>query len=102
MGDEADLLVRPDFVRPHVGGVEVLFVLIEDHAVDCGVVLVRVVLDVLLQATLLVDGENVSITGEVVERISVDVVRRLVGSKNKDGTSLGVGIVGFGVASHWV
>lgn len=96
----ANLLVCPDLVGPHVGGVEVLFGFVKDHAVDGGVVLVRVVLDVLFQAAFLVNREDVSVACKVVERVAIDVVGRLVGSKNKDGTSLGSSIVGFGVATH--
>ena len=94
------LLVRPDFVSPHVGRVEVLLVLVEDHAVDGGVVLVRVVLDVFLQTALVVDGEHVAVAGEVVERVTINVVRRLIGGKYENGTGLGVDVVGFGVSSH--
>lgn len=98
----ANLLVRPDFVSPHISRVKVLLVLVENHAVDRGVVLVRVVLDVLLQAALLINREHVAIASKVVERVAIHVVGRLVGSKNKDGTGLGVCIIGFGVATHWV
>jgi hypothetical protein len=94
------LFVRPDFVGPHVGRVEVLFILVEDHAVDGGVVLVRVVLDIFFQTALVVDRENVAIAGEIVERVAVDIVRRLVGGEHEDRASLGVSIVGSGVASH--
>jgi hypothetical protein len=68
--------------------------------VDGGVVLVRVVLHVFFQTALVVDGKDVAVAGEVVERIAVDVIRRLVGGENEDGTGLGVGVVGFGVTSH--
>lgn len=96
----ANLLVRPDLVGPHVGGVEVLLIFVEDHAVNGGVVLVGIVLDVLLQTAGLVDGEDIPVAREIVERVAVDVVGRLVGGEDKDGASLGVSIVGFGVAAH--
>jgi len=69
---------------------------------DGSVVLIRVVLHVLFQATLVIDGEHVSVAGIVVERVTINIVRRLVGSKHKDGTGLGVRIIGFGVATHGV
>jgi hypothetical protein len=94
------LLVRPDFVSPHIGRVEVLLALVEDHAVDGGVVLIGVVLDVFFQTTLVVDGEDIAIAGKVVERVAIDVVRRLIGCEHEDGTGLGVGVVGFGMTSH--
>jgi hypothetical protein len=94
------LLVCPDFVSPHVRRVEILFVFVKDHAVDGGVVLVGVVLHVFFQTALVVDGKDVTVAGKIVERIAVDVVRQLVGGEYEDGTGLGVGVVGFRVASH--
>ena len=93
-------LVRPDFIGPHVGRVEVLFGLVEDHAVDGSVVLIRVVLDIVFQTSLVVDGKDIAVPGEIVKRVAVDVVRRFVGGEYEDGTGFRVNIVGFGVASH--
>lgn len=51
--------MTPDLVRPHVCGIEVLFLGVEDHTVDRGVLVKFGILDVLVQSTLRVDGEDV-------------------------------------------
>lgn len=49
------LLVTPHAVRPHVCAVEVGFRGIEDHAMDCSLVAVFEILDVLLDVSRGVD-----------------------------------------------
>ena len=51
---------------------------------------VLVVLHVGLQATILVDGEDIAIAGVIVEGVSVDVVGGLFGGKDKYGSGVGV------------
>lgn len=67
---------------------------------DGGVLLVGVVLNILLQTTLFVDREHIAVACEVVEWVTVDIVWRLVGSENKNCTSLSVGVIGLWVAAH--
>ena len=46
------LLVAPDLVGPHVGGVEVLLVAVKDHAVDGATLVERGILHVRLQTAI--------------------------------------------------
>lgn len=70
-----DLLVTPYPVRPHVCAVEVGFRGIKDHAVDCGLFAVLVVLYVFLDVAGRVDGEDVAVARIVVEGIAIYGVR---------------------------
>lgn len=76
--------------------------MVEDHAVDSGVVLVRIVLHILLQSTSSVDRKDVSISGKVVEWVAVHIIRWLIGGEHEDCTSFGISIVRFGMATHRV
>ena len=75
----AVLLVRPDLVGPHVGGVEIGLAGVEDHTVNGRVGAVLVVLDVRLHATVLIDGEDIPVACVFVEGIAIDVVGWLLG-----------------------
>lgn len=94
--------MRPDSVGPHVCAVEVCLGVIKDHAVNGGLGAIFVVLDVLVQSTFRVHGEDVAISGVVVEGVAVDVVRGLLGGKEEDGAGLCVGVVGLWVTAHRV
>jgi hypothetical protein len=72
-------LVSPDFVGSEIRRVEISFCGIEYHAVDSGFGTVFVVLDVLCQRAVRIDGEYVPVTCMVVEGVSVDVVGWLFG-----------------------
>lgn len=85
-----NLLVTPDAICPHVCAVEVRFCGIEYHTVDSRLVAVLVVLDILLERSIAVDVEDVSIAGILVEGVAVDVVRWLSRGKEEDGACLGV------------
>jgi hypothetical protein len=91
-----DLLVAPDPVCPHVRTVEVSLAGVKDHAMDCSLVAVFKVLDVLLHFAGRIDREDIAETRVVIERVAVNVVRRLLCRKKEDRASFGVGIVGFG------
>ena len=81
--------MSPKFVGAKVGGVEIFFLRVKDHAVDASVRLVRVVLDVLFESLCgVVCGKDGTVTGVVVEWVAVDTVRRLVGSEEEDGTGI--------------
>ena len=67
--------VCPDLVSSQVGRIEVGFGGIEDHSVYSRLGDIFVVLDVRFHTAALVDRENISIAGVVVEWISIDVVR---------------------------
>jgi hypothetical protein len=64
--------------------------------VDARVGLIRVVLDVLLELARLRDREDVAIAGVLVEGVSIDGVRRLLGREEKDGPGVCVWAVGLG------
>lgn len=91
--------VAPQLVGPHVGGVEVRFSGIEDHAVDGRGGRVVVVLDVFFQDAGAVDAEDVAMAGLVVERVAVDMVRRSLSGEQEYGTGFGVGGRCFGCGS---
>ena len=82
--------VAPQFVGPHVGGVEVRLGWVEDHAMygRCGRVVV--VLDVFFQRAGAVDAEDVAMPGVVVEGVAVDVEGRLLSGEEEYGAGLGV------------
>jgi len=63
---------------------------------DTGVGEVRVILNVLVELSRLRDGEDIAVAGVVVEGVGVDTVGGLLGGKEEDGTSVGVGAVGLG------
>ena len=63
---------------------------------DGCLVTVIVVLDVLLEAAFTVYGEDVAISGVVVERVAVYMMRSLFGGQQKDCASLCVCIVCLG------
>jgi hypothetical protein len=67
--------------------------------VDCSLVAVFKVLDVFLDVTGGIDGENVTVTGIVVEGVAVYSVWGLLRRKEEDGTGLGVRIICFGCRS---
>jgi hypothetical protein len=74
-----NLLVAPNPVRPHIRAIEVGFIGTENHAVDGRLFAVLVVLDILLDVTGGIDGEDVSVARVVVERVAIHVVRRFLG-----------------------
>lgn len=84
-------LVRPDFVGPHVGGVEVGFAWIEDGAVDGRGGRVGKVLHVAVQSARGGHGEDVAVAGVRVERGAVDCVGRLSCGEDEDGAGFGGG-----------
>lgn len=88
------LQVCPDLVGLEIGGVEVGFGGVEDHAVDTGVGLVLVVLDVLDESAIGTCREDVAVAGIFVEGVAVDVVGGLVGGEDEDGAGVGVGAGG--------
>lgn len=88
------LQVCPDLVGLEIGGVEVGFGGVEDHAVDAGVGLVLVVLDVLEESAIGASGEDVAVAGVFVEGVAVDVVGGLVGGEDEDGAGVSVGAGG--------
>jgi hypothetical protein len=69
---------------------------VEYHAVNCGLVAVLVVLDVLDEMARVVDGEEIAVAGVVVEGVAVYGVRGLLGREEEDCAGLGRGVVGFG------
>jgi hypothetical protein len=88
-----DLLVAPYPVSPHVCAIQVGFCGIKDHAVDCSLVAVLVILNVLFHATRGVDGEDVAVAGMIVERVAIHGIRRRLCRKEEDGARLGVCVV---------
>jgi hypothetical protein len=54
---------------------------------------VFIVLDILVEFALLVDGEDVPVTSMLVERIAVDAIRRLLGCQDKYRSRPGVGVL---------
>lgn len=82
------LLVGPDLVGPHVCGIQVRLGRVKHHAVNGRVVLIFVVLNVVADGALLVDGKDVAKAGKIVERIPVDIVRRLHASQYEYGPRL--------------
>lgn len=91
-----ELAVSPQLVGSQVGRVEVGLGWVKDHAVDAGVFLVGVVLDIVLEGTRVGDIEDVTVAGVLVEGIAVDVVRGLLGGQEEDGAGVGVCVVGTG------
>lgn len=85
--------MRPDLVRPHIGGVQVLFLRIEDHAVNSGPLVKLGILNVLSQPTLRVNAVYVEEASMIVERVAVDVVGCFLCGEDKNGSGLGVAIV---------
>lgn len=75
----AIFLMRPDLVSSQVGRIEVCFRAIEHHSMYSRFGNILVVLDIGFHAATLVDRENVAIARVVVEWISIDIVRWLLG-----------------------
>ena len=73
------LLVCPDLVGLQVCGVEIGLGGVEDHAVDTGVFVIGVVLDIGLKGTVRLNGEDISISCVFVEWVAIYIVRGLVG-----------------------
>ena len=71
--------MSPDLVGSQIRGIEVGFSWVKNHAVDPCFGLVRIVLDVLGERTVAVDGEYVPMACVVVEGVSVDAVGCLFG-----------------------
>ena len=84
------LAMRPHLVGLEVGAVQERLGGIEDHAVDPGGRVILVVLDILGQTTVVLDGEDIAIASVLVEGIPVDIVGGLPGGQNEDGTGVGV------------
>lgn len=75
----AIFLVRPDLVSSQVGRIEVVFPGIKDHSMYSRLGHIRVILNIGFNAAALVDGENITVASMIVERISIDIVRWLLG-----------------------
>ena len=71
------LLVSPDFVGSEIRGVEIGLCRVKDHTMDPGFRAIFVVLYILLQRSIFVDGKHIAVTCVIVEWISIDVVRGL-------------------------
>lgn len=84
-------LVRPDLVGAQVRRVQVCFRRIEDHAMDARVRDQFEILNISVDLSGLVYGKHVAESCVVVERVAVNVVRRLMSSQNKDSSCVGVG-----------
>lgn len=99
------LAVRPDLVGLQVGRVEKGLGGIEDHAVDARGRFIFVVLHILGQTAIVLDGKHIAIARVLVEGIAIDVVRRLAGGQDEDSASVGVGAGGqfwiIVLASHF-
>ena len=78
------LPVRPDFICPHVGRVEVRFCRVKDHAMDRRLFAVLVVLNILVQLTILVHGEHIAVASMLIEWVSVHTIRGLFGCQNEN------------------
>lgn len=63
---------------------------------DGSLVAIFEILDVLLDVSRVVDREEVTIAGEVIERITVYSIRRLFRGKEEDGARFCVSIVRSG------
>lgn len=80
------LLVDPELVGREIGRVEERLGRVKDHAVDAGVGLVLVVLDVAHQgAGRSVGGKDGAVTGVFVKGVAVDCVGGLFGGEEEDG-----------------
>jgi hypothetical protein len=88
--------VGPELVGGQVGRVEVGLGGVEDHAVDAGVGLVGVVLDVASEGASGGDGEDVAEAGMLVEGVGIDGVGGLFGCEEEDGARVGVGAACLG------
>lgn len=89
----------PNFVGLKVGRVEISLGRIKDHSVNASVRFILVVLNILIELTLLGDREDIAISSVFVERISVDVERRLMSSQDENGASVGVSAGGEGYSN---
>lgn len=88
--------MRPDPIVLHIRRVEEGLGGIEDHAMDAGVGGVGVVLHIGVQGAVFWSyGEDIAVAGVVVEGVSVDVVRGLLGGEVEDGSSVGLGVLGL-------
>jgi len=85
------LAVRPDLVGLQVGRVEICLGRVKDHAVYARVGRVLIVLDVAVEGARRGDGEDVAVTGKVVEGVAIDAVRGFLRGQDEDGTCVGVG-----------
>ncbi len=72
------LFVSPDFVPSQVCGVEICFCGVKSHAVNSRLGAILIILDALFKNSFLIDREDISPTCVVIERISVDIERRLL------------------------
>lgn len=84
------LAMNPELVGPQVGRVEVRLCRVEDHAVDARVGLVLVVLHIVGELSVVVNGEDAAVAGVVVKGIRVDTVGGLFGSEEEYGAGVGV------------
>lgn len=71
--------MAPDLIRPHIRRVEILFFRVKHHPMDCGFLIERGVLDILVQTTCRIHTENVQKASMVIEWVSIDAVWRLLG-----------------------
>ena len=90
------LLVCPDLVGGQIGRVQVGLGGVEHHAVNTSVLLVLVVLHIDVQGSIGLHREDVAVSRILVERVTVDVVGRLVGGQDEDSAGVGVGAGGEG------
>lgn len=96
------LAMRPDLVGLQVGRVQESLGRIEDHAVDTGVFDIFVVLHIIGQTAVVLNGEDVAVASVFVEWVAVDIVRGLFGGEHEDGSSVGVCISSQRVTGHRV
>lgn len=75
----AILLMCPDLVPSQVGRIKVGFRGIKNHSMYSRHGDILIVLNVDFHAAALVDRENIAVAGMVVEGVSIDIVRRLLG-----------------------
>lgn len=79
----------PEFVGCEVGRVQVRLCGVKHHAVNAGVGLVLVVLNIGSQcAGSWVGGEDGAVACVLVEGVAVDAIRRLLGGEEEDGASI--------------
>ena len=90
------LPMTPDLVAPHISGIQIFFLRIEDHAMNGRRFVKRGILDVLDQRASLIDVEDVQEAGMFVERVGVDRMRRLSGCEQEDGAGARVAVIGEG------
>lgn len=94
--DHSYLPVTPNLISPHICRVQVLFVGVKDHSMDCRLLVELGILDVLVKATSWIHVENVQKACVIVERVAVDIVWRLLARKDEYCSGLGIFVVRFG------